>query len=139
MKRLFGSVVLAASAALIACGSGASPTQPTQEGCTTVAADPVAGTQLKAGVPATVTVTLRCTMNAAPTATIFMNGIYSSGESTASVSRLIISRGATTVSLTITFTPPASVTSVAILFGIVYDTAGLPPIPVRQAVVYSVG
>jgi len=141
MKRLFAGLAVVLSVAPTACGGGSSPTQPTvEDGCRIVGADPVSGSVLKAGVPVNVTLTGRCTLNAAASATVVASGIMLPSSSSTPTATRAISKGTTTVSLTILFTPPASETSVGFLMGIVYDAGvGLPPTGLLDSVDYKIG
>jgi len=97
------TLALAACAVLTSCGS--SPTQPTTDGCTLVSANPAAGTPLKVGVPVTVTVTAKCSLVSADSATLVLGGIMlPSSESTAAANRPI-TRGTATTTMTVAFTP----------------------------------
>jgi hypothetical protein len=108
------ALALATCAGLISCGS--SPTQPTKDGCTLASADPVAGTQLKVGVPVTVTVTAKCSLVSADSGTLVLGGIMvPSSESTAAANRPI-ARGTTT--MTVTFTLLPGTTSVHMLLAV---------------------
>jgi hypothetical protein len=112
-----GALALAAGAVLISCGS--SPTQPTKDGCTLVSADPVAGTQLKVGVPVTVTVTAKCSLASADSGTVVLGGItLPFGESTAAANRPIARGTSATMTMTVTFTLPPATTSVHVLMAV---------------------
>jgi hypothetical protein len=115
-----GALVWAACAVLISCGS--SPTQPTKDGCTRVSADPAAGTALKVGVPVTVTVTAKCSLVSADSATLVLGGIMlPSSESTAAANRPM-TRGTTTTTMTVTFTLLPATTSVHVLMAVATST-----------------
>jgi hypothetical protein len=117
-----GALALAACAILASCGS--SPTQPTKDGCTLVSANPAAGTQLKAGVPVTVTVTAKCSLVSADSGILVLGGIMApSGESTAAANRPI-TRGTSTVTMTVTFTLLPGTTSVHVLMAVTTDVGG---------------
>jgi len=118
------ALALAASAALILCGS--SPTQPTKDGCTLVSADPLAGTQFKVGVPVTVTVTAKCSLVSADSGIVFLNGIMSpSSESTVAANRPITRGTTSTMTMTVTFTLLPATTSVTMLMGVGTSTGVL--------------
>ena len=124
-RGVTGALALAACAALISCGSSPTqPTQPTKDGCTLVSADPVAGSQLKVGVPVTVTVTAKCSLVTADSGLAVLGGIMlPSSESTAAANRPI-ARGTTTVTMTVTFTLLPATTSVTVLMGVGTNTGG---------------
>ena len=127
-----------ASVALTACG-GPAPTQPTQDGCQVIGADPVAGSVLKAGVSINITVTERCSLTATANATSYLGGLMSPSGNPTPVASRDISKGTTTVSLTIPFIPPASETSVSFSMSIVYNVFGLPPThTVNDSVNYTI-
>jgi hypothetical protein len=116
LRGVTAALAVAACAVLISCGS--SPTQPTKDGCTLLSADPAAGTQLKVGVPVTVTVTAKCSLVSADSGILVLGGIMSpSSESTAAANRLI-ARGTTTVTMTVTFTLLPATSSVTVLMGV---------------------
>lgn len=111
-----GALALAGCALLASCGS--SPTQPTKDGCTLVSASPASGTQLKVGVPVTVTVTATCSLVSAESGILILGGIIApSGESTAAANRAM-ARGTTTTTMTVTFTLPPATTSVHVLMAV---------------------
>jgi len=119
-RGVTSALTLAACAVLVSCGS--SPTQPTKDGCTLVSADPAAGTQLKVGVPVTVTVTGKCSLVSADSGTLVLGGIMlPSSESTAAANRPI-ARGMTTTTMTVTFTLLPATTAVHVLMAV---TTGL--------------
>jgi len=119
-RGVTSALALAACAMLLSCGS--SPTQPTKDGCTLVSANPVAGTQLRVGVPVAVTVTAKCSLVSADSAIVVLGGIMSpSTESTAAANRPI-TRGTTTMTMTVTMTLLPGTTSVHVLMYV--DTAG---------------
>lgn len=116
-RGLTVALALAACAALISCGS--SPTQPTKDGCVLVSANPAAGTQLKVGVPVTVTVTAKCSLVSADSGTVVLGGItLPFGESTAAANRPIARGTSATMTMTVTFTLPSTTTSVHVLMAV---------------------
>jgi hypothetical protein len=119
---------------LISCGS--SPTQPTKDGCTLVSLDPVVGTQLKVGVPVTITATAKCSLVSADNGIVVLGGIMTpSSESTAAANRPI-TRGTTTMTIAVTFTLLPGTTSVAVVLAV---TAGLGSSGDEVWLVYSAG
>ena len=115
-RGVTSALALAACAVLISCGS--SPTQPTKDGCTLVSADPVAGTQLKVGVPVTLTVTGKCSLVSADSGIVVLGGIMvPSGESTNAANRPI-ARGTATTTMTVTFTLLPGTTSVQVVLAV---------------------
>src|SRR5262245_60157337 len=125
VRGVTGALALAACAVLISCGSSPTqPTQPAKDGCTLVSADPPSGTQLKPGVPVTVTVTAKCSLVSADSGIVVLGGIMlPSSESTAAVNRPI-ARGTTTVTLTVTFTLLPATTSTTVLMGVGTNAGG---------------
>jgi hypothetical protein len=119
LPRATSALALAACAMLTSCGSSpTSPTQPTKDGCTLVSASPAAGTQLKAGVPVTVTVTATCSLVSAESGLLILGGIIApSSESTAAANRAM-ARGTTTTTMTVTFTLPPATTSIHVLMAV---------------------
>src|SRR5262245_59130176 len=114
---------LAACVVLLSCES--SPTEPTTDGCTLVSADPVAGTQLKVGVPVTVTVTATCSLVSADSGTLVLGGIMApSGESTAAANRPF-TRGTLTTTMTVTMTLLPGTTSVFVLMNVTTTVGAL--------------
>jgi hypothetical protein len=84
-----------------------------------VSANPAPGTQLRVGVPVTVTVTATCSLVSADSGTIALGGIMlPSAESTASANRPI-TRGSTSTPMSVTFTLLPGTTSVHVLMGVV--------------------
>jgi hypothetical protein len=89
---LVASATLAASIAPTACGGGPTrPTDPTQDGCQIIGADPVAGSVLKPGVPVTITLTGRCTLNATAIATVVVGGVMLPSQNSTSTETRVIS------------------------------------------------
>lgn len=121
-RGLSSALALAACAALMSCGS--SPTQPTKDGCVLVSADPAAGTQVKVGVPVTITVIAKCSLVSADSGIVVLGGIMlPSSESTAAANRPIV-RGTTTMTMTVTFTLLPATTTVHVLMGVGTSSGG---------------
>jgi hypothetical protein len=105
VRGLISAMLIAAAGACAACGES-TPTQPTEDVCAITAADPPDMAQIKAGVPVTITLTGRCTLASAAGATVVMTASDpQAGLPLGSASREV-SRGTTTVRLSVTVTPP---------------------------------
>lgn len=132
-KWLVAAMTCAASVGTTACGGGPTPTQPTQDtqdtqdGCRVIAANPVPGSVLQAGVSIDISVTGQCSLSRTATATAWFGGVMLPSQNPTGTATREISKGTTTVSLTIPFIPPASETYVGFFMAVDYNVAGMPP------------